>query len=99
MQLHHNTEFSVTQNSNQQNAKGERVAISKPLLRRGIKHLRWAKEYQNFMVDGSKFVICVSNGKIDIRRQTEKRMIAQCLKPTVKQDGGTLTPAQELTPL
>uniref|UniRef100_A0A0E9WIF3 Transposase Tc1-like domain-containing protein n=1 Tax=Anguilla anguilla TaxID=7936 RepID=A0A0E9WIF3_ANGAN len=78
-----------------------RVAVSKPLLRRGnrAKCLGWAKKYQHFTVDDwkkvlftdeSKFEIYGSNRRVYVRRRTGERMIPQCIKLTVKHGGGNI---------
>lgn len=78
-----------------------RVAVSKPLLRRGnkLKRLRWAQEHKNWTVDDFKKVLWTDESKFEIfgskrrtfvRRKTSEQMLPCCLVPTVKHGGGSV---------
>lgn len=79
-----------------------RVAARKPLLRRGnrLKRLQWAREHKDWTVeqwqkvlwtDESIFRLFGSSRRVFVRRSTNERMLPQCIVPTIKHGGGSIT--------
>lgn len=73
-----------------------RIAIRKPLLRRGNrgKRLQWARSHRNWSLDDwkqvlwsdeSKFEVFGQNRRVYVRRSKTEKMIPDCILPTVKQ--------------
>ena len=72
-----------------------RVAVPKPLLRRGnrVKRLRWAEKYQHFTEDDWKKVLFTDESKFEIyggNRRAGETMIPQSIRPTVRHGGGNI---------
>lgn len=79
-----------------------RVAARKPLLRRGnrSKRLQWAREHRNWTLeqwknvlwtDESKFEVFGQSRRVFVRRSATERMLPECIVPTVKHGGGSVT--------
>jgi len=78
------------------------IAAKKPLLRKQnkVKRLQWAKEHKDWSInqwykvlfsDESKFEIFGGKRRQYVRRQIGERMMNQCVIPTVKHGGGSVT--------
>ena len=79
-----------------------RVALKKPFLKKANKQkrLNWAREHKDWTVeqwekvlwsDESKFESFSSKRKVFVRRFSNERVSEQCLVPTVKHGGGSVT--------
>lgn len=78
-----------------------RVALRKPLLRRGNrkKRLQWAQNHRNWTPndwakvlwsDESKYEVFGSKRRIFVRRAKHEKMLRECIVPTVKQGGSSV---------
>lgn len=75
-----------------------RIAVRKPLLRRGNrqKRLQWAQQHRNWTIeqwakvlwtDESKFELFGQRRRIFVRRSVNEKMLPECIVPTVKHGG------------
>lgn len=78
-----------------------RVAVSKPLLRRGnrLKRLQWAREHREWTLehwqnvlwtDESKFEVFGQRRRVFVRRSVQEKMLPECLVPTINHGGGSV---------
>lgn len=78
-----------------------RVAVRKPLLRRGnrLKRLQWARTHadwaaeqwrQVLWTDESKFKVFGQKRRTFVRRSKDEKMLRACILPTVKHAGGSI---------
>ena len=79
-----------------------RVAKRKPFLRKinKIKRMKWAQQHKNWTVDDFKKVLWTDESKFElfgngrrtyVRRSAHEEMIPNCINPTVKHGGGSVT--------
>lgn len=100
---HHGNKISLTTVKRRLRAANlcGRIAIKKPLLRRGNKQkrLKWAQVHKNWTVedwkrvlwtDESKFEVFGQRRRVYVRRSVSEKMHPDCVIPTVKHGGGSV---------